>query len=104
MLATVRRTSSDVMHADAVAAIKSLDLAPSGVWVGEMVSSEPGRPDSVSRTEEPADRLGTYLLAALQTGFHEVEQTEPGVITLRWTRKSKRNDYRTRALTLVHTA
>ncbi|MEU6932856.1 hypothetical protein AB0A05_27280 [Streptomyces sp. NPDC046374] len=100
MRATIRRTNPDAMHEDAVAAIAQLRIDPGAAYVGEMVTVEPGQPEGRIEVKETGEGLEAYLLAALQTGFHEVEQTDPEVIVLRWTRKSKRNNYRTRELVL----
>ncbi|MEV6738664.1 hypothetical protein AB0N14_17715 [Streptomyces sp. NPDC051104] len=56
----------------------------------------PGQP-TVERTETvPGAAMPILLRAQLLTSMHEIEQDEAtGRITTRWTRQSKRNNYRT---------
>ncbi|MEH0579083.1 MULTISPECIES: hypothetical protein [Streptomyces] len=97
MRADIRRTNLDALHADADAALAQLKIDESATYTWTLTIWEPGEP-AVERTETvPGRELATLVRAQLLTSMHEIEQDETtGTITTRWTRQSKRNNYRTK--------
>lgn len=96
MRANIRRTNLDALHADADAAMSQLRIDESATYTWTVTIWEPGQP-TAERTETVVGReLATLVRVHLLTSMHEVEQDDTSdTITTRWTRKSKRNNYRT---------
>jgi hypothetical protein len=99
MRAHIRRTSLVTLHADVDAAMPLLDIDDCATYRSELVINQPGEPaghrEETLTGAEARKTIRTQLLCAM----HEVEQTSPDTITVRWTRKSKRNNYRTQSCT-----
>lgn len=96
MRANIRRTNLDALHADADAALAQLTIDEAATYTWTLTIWQPGEP-TVERTETvPGRELATLVRAQLLTSMHEIEQDDTtGTITTRWTRQSKRNNYRT---------
>ncbi|WP_228994705.1 hypothetical protein [Streptomyces sp. DH8] len=99
MRATIRQTNLTALHDDVDAAMALVDIDDSGTYRRQLVVTRPDLPPT--RTEEtiPGHEVRARLRVELLTTMHEVEQATPGVIEARWTRKSKRNGYRTHVCT-----
>lgn len=96
MRANIRRTNPDALHADADATLAQLKIDEAATYTWTITIWEPGQP-TVERAETvPGRELATLVRAQLLTSMHEIEQDETtSTITTRWTRQSKRNNYRT---------
>ncbi|CAM5479135.1 MULTISPECIES: hypothetical protein [Streptomyces] len=96
MRANIRRTTLDALHADADAALAQLQIDENATYTSTLTIWQPGQP-TTERTElVPGRELAKLVRAQLLTSMHEIEQDgTTGTITTRWTRQSKRNNYRT---------
>ncbi|WP_433916977.1 hypothetical protein [Streptomyces sp. NBC_01744] len=99
MRATIRRTNLDVLHGDVDAAMPQLEIEDHAMYYQLLVIAQPGEPDSIGEDVIPGSAVRELIRTQLQVAMHEVEQTDRDEITLRWTRKSKRNNYRTQSCT-----
>ena len=95
MRATIRRSNLTALHADVDAAMPLLDIDESATYRSELTIWQPGQPtgrrEETVTGAEASRTIRTMLLVAM----HEVEQTAPEAVTVRWTRKCQRNNYRT---------
>ncbi|MFF4292125.1 hypothetical protein ACFY0N_00545 [Streptomyces vinaceus] len=99
MRATIRQNSLANLHADVDAAMAQVDIDDSGTYLCVNVVTQPGEPTERSERTMPGHEVRATLRIQLQLMMHEIEQVAPLVIEARWTRQSKRNDYRTRSCT-----
>ncbi|WP_432001607.1 hypothetical protein [Streptomyces sioyaensis] len=104
MRATIRRTNLDALHADVDAAMPLLDIDESATYRSELTIWQPGQPTSRSERTVVGAEARTTIRTLLLLSMHEVEQTAPEAVTVRWTRKSKRNSYRTQSCTFTKVA
>ncbi|GGZ73182.1 hypothetical protein ACFOOM_00990 [Streptomyces echinoruber] len=96
MRANIRRTSLDALHSDAEAALAQLTIDESATYTWTVTIRQPGQPTTERTETVPGRELARLIRAQLLTSMHEIEQDDTtGTITTRWTRQSKRNNYRT---------
>ncbi|MFI9026326.1 hypothetical protein [Streptomyces sp. NPDC053560] len=95
MRATIRLTNSDIRAEDATAAVKLLDIDETANYRMDWTFWTPGQATEHGTAYEAGDGLREITRILLMLPMHEVEQNEADTITLRWTRKTKRNNYRT---------
>lgn len=99
MRATIRQTSLDALHGDVEAVMPQLEIEDHAMYYQLLVIADPGQPEAVKEDVMPGSAVRELIRVQLQLAMHEVEQNDPTEITLRWTRKSKRNNYRTQSCT-----
>ncbi|MEV5677023.1 hypothetical protein [Streptomyces sp. NPDC052179] len=99
MRASIRQNTLPNLHDDVEAAMALVDIDDSGTYRRVLVTSYPDRPSSRVEEVMPGREVRLTLRVELLTCMHEVKQSTPTAIEARWSRQSKRNDYRTRTST-----
>lgn len=99
MRATIRRTNLDVLHGDVDSAMPLLDIDENATYYQLLVVARPGEADSIDEDVMPGTEVRKLIRTQLLVAMHEIQQDEPDTITLRWTRKSRRNKRRTQSCT-----